>query len=115
MLEDDELALLDTILNPVEAHVNGFGEGFLESIVGNNSGCGFVRGYGGGWLWVYHFLEGGAEYGAVLGIEEESVDFGFSCWGHDILDNGGDDVDGDVVGRWRIVQSWGGARSCGFA
>ena len=113
--EDDNLALVDMILNPVESHVDGFGEELLDIIVGNTGSGGVVGGEGGGELWVSHFVYVIAEAGAILGFEEEPTNFGFGFQGHYVLDDGGDGVDVTVVGQCWIVKSWGGAWSCGFA
>ena len=48
--EDDELAMLDEILNPVEGHVYGFGAALLDRLVGNTSGGDVVSGDRGGCL-----------------------------------------------------------------
>jgi hypothetical protein len=44
--KDNELALTDTVTNPVEAHVNGFGSFLFNRIVGN-AGSGAVVGLDG--------------------------------------------------------------------
>ena len=113
--EDDELALLGVILNQVEVHVDCFGAAMLDSMVGNSSSGSVVRGDRGGWLWVSHFVEESTEAVDVLGVEEEPSDFGFGCRGHDVIDDGGDGVDGAVVGWWRLVYYWVGTCYCGFA
>ena len=96
--KDDELALLDAILNPVESHDDGFGAALLEIHVGNTSSGSVFSVKGGGWLFLYHFFKGSTEDGAILGIEEDPSNFGFGFQVHDVLDDGGDGVDGSVVG-----------------
>ena len=49
---DSELALLHSILNPVEAHVHSLGTLYFSSAIGKSIGCGVVRGDS-GWLGLF--------------------------------------------------------------
>ena len=49
---DYELALLDSVSNPVKAHVNGFGPFLFDSVIGDTFGTGVVGLNGSGWLGV---------------------------------------------------------------
>ena len=40
---DAEVALSDAVTDPVEAHIDGFGAAFLDSVIGNAC-CGIVVG-----------------------------------------------------------------------
>ena len=53
---DTELALVDTVSDPVVAHVHGFGASDFDSVVGNAFRCGVVSlDWGGTWLRMAHF------------------------------------------------------------
>ena len=70
-----KLALVYTILQPVESHIDGFRFSLLDLLVcKTNSRC-IVQLDGGGGLWVSHFLECGADLGSVLGVGESGSDF----------------------------------------
>ena len=74
-----ELALFDSVLNPVETHVDCFGSLLFDCVV-DDAGRTCVVCLNGGWgLRVSHFLECGAEFGAFFCIEEQSSHFGFCC------------------------------------
>jgi len=81
---DTKLALADTIADPVEAHVNGFGSTLFDGVVDDAFGGGVVGHDGCGRLWPAHFLQSGSEHAAILGIVEQGTDFGFCGRGEDI-------------------------------
>ena len=58
---DEEVALADAILEPVESHVHGFGAFLFDGVVGEAGGRGVVSLDGRGWLWVAKFFEGDTE------------------------------------------------------
>ncbi len=67
---DAELALLDSVLEPVEAHVNGLGTTLFDCAV-HNAFCAFVVGLDGSdGLWMAEFNEGLADGATCLGIVE---------------------------------------------
>ena len=81
---DTELALLDAVLEPVEAHVNGFRTALFDCAV-HDALSAFVVGLdGSGRLGVAKFNEGLADWAACLGIVEEAAYFGFGYAGHDV-------------------------------
>lgn len=96
---DKEVALANTILNPVKTHVHGFGLALADSAVGDSGGSRVIGLDRGGRLGMAHFDEGSAEHGAIFGIVEEAGKFSFSGGGHDIAEDVADSVDGTIVGR----------------
>ena len=58
---DEELVLANPVLDPVEAHVDGFSGLVLDTVVGEANRSGVVNLDGGCWLWVVHFGEGDTE------------------------------------------------------
>ena len=90
--ENDELALGNSILEPVELHVDCFGADLFDTFVGDAVGGGVGIGDGRGRLWMAHIDEVCAEYGDVLGVMEQGANFGFSSMGHDFLEDGVDGV-----------------------
>lgn len=71
--EDNELVLADSVFEPVEPHVHGFGAALADRVVDDAGGASVVGLYGGGRLRVAKVVEGGAKIGAVLGIIEEGA------------------------------------------
>ena len=55
---DEELSLASPVLDPIKAHVHGFGSFLLDGIVGKTFGGGVVDLHGGWRLWMAHFLQG---------------------------------------------------------
>ena len=68
--EDEKLALMDAILDPVKAHIHGFRFSLAHGAVGNSGGTGIVGLDGGGRLWIAHFFKGSTEVDSVTGIVE---------------------------------------------
>ena len=74
---DKELALVDSVLDPVETHVHGFGFASVNSAISDTCSCGVIGLDGCCWLQMFHLDESGAESGAVSGIVEQTSKFGF--------------------------------------
>ena len=72
-----EHTLADSVTQPVESHVHGFGLLLLDGVVGNAHCGGIVCLDGGGSLGLVHFLEGGADGDCFLAIEEDGCNFSF--------------------------------------
>lgn len=53
---DVKPSLLDTISDPIKAHVNGFGSFLLNGIVGDAGSSAVAGNDDGWWLWVPKFL-----------------------------------------------------------
>jgi hypothetical protein len=100
---DGELALCNTIADPIEAHVNGFGASLFDSTVGDARRTGVVRLDGSGRLWMSHVSKGGAKPGSLLAVVEESAKFRFSCGRDDNFENGAGNMDSAVDGRGRMI------------
>ena len=82
-----EVALEDSVLNPVETHVHGFGHFLSDAFVGDANGGGIINLDRGGGLGMPHFNERGAYGNSGLAIEKEGAIFRFSSGGHDIAQN----------------------------
>ena len=93
---DDELALFDSVADPVETHVNGAGALLLDVLIGNATGGRVIGEDGSGILWVPHFDEDGSENEAFLGVGKDAGDFRFAGGGHDHFDDGSDAEDSTV-------------------
>ena len=93
-----EVALIGSVADPIEAHVDGFRclllDGCIDDAVGGRV-MGLERGW---WLLVAHFGKSCAQYGGFFRIEEEGADFGFSGGGHDFAENLGEVEDGPIGG-----------------
>ena len=73
-----ELALFDSITDPVKTHIHGLGLLLFYCVVDDANGCGVVCLDGGGWLGMVHFFESSAKGGCFFGVEKKSSNFGFS-------------------------------------
>ena len=70
-----KLFLVDTILQPVEAHVNRLRLTLLDLLVGETDCCGVIELDGGGGLGMAHFVEGSSDLCGILGVRESGGDF----------------------------------------
>ena len=107
---DQELALLDAVLYPIESHVHGFGFALSDSAVGDASGGRVIGLNGRCRLWVMHLVERRAGGGGIAGIVEESGKFDLCCRGHDVFEDAADCVDGTIgcwLGCWWLVGMLG--------
>jgi hypothetical protein len=103
---NNELALLDSIADPVESHVDCFGPALFDCFVGNASGTGIVGLVWCGCLWMAHFLECNTEWDTVASVVEHGAEFCLGGRCHDVPHNGADSVNGAVV-WWRCgVGVW---------
>ena len=55
---DVELVLVDSVLDPVESHVHGFGSALLDGVVGYAVCDGVIGAHGGWWLGMPHVFKG---------------------------------------------------------
>ena len=76
---DAEVALVDTVPDPVETHVDCFRAALLDCVIGDSHGTFVVCGDWGWWLGIAHFFKGGSEWACFLAIDEEATHFGFGC------------------------------------
>ena len=57
---NDKVAEADSVADPIKSHVNGFGAFLFDCVVDNPLSACIVGLYGGSWLRVAQFVEGGA-------------------------------------------------------
>ena len=88
---------LDSVANPVVAHVDGFGSLEADGVVCDAFGGGVVGDHGGGVLGVAEVGEGVARGDGCLPVDEQARDLGLGCGGDHGGDDGADDVDGAVA------------------
>ena len=100
---DMELALADTIANPVEAHVDRFGALLLDGVVGDAGSSAVVGLEGRRRLGVAEFFERNANRTGFFAIVEEGSEFGFGRTRKDFAHDLAEDADGTVRRGWRIV------------
>jgi hypothetical protein len=75
---DVELALDSAVLEPIKAHVDGFGAALFDSVINDAGGTTVVDLEGCRWLGMAHFVQDDAEGNALAGVEETGSQFGFS-------------------------------------
>jgi len=75
---DIELFVQDSVLDPVETHVNSLGTFLFDSVIGNACGRGVVSLERGGWLGMPHFIESVSDGHGFSSIEKECPKFSFS-------------------------------------
>jgi hypothetical protein len=92
-----ELALLDSVVDPVKAHVYGFGATLFDRLIGDASGACIVGLDGCGSLWMSHLFKSDAERDTVASILEDGAEPCFYGRCHVIAHDGADGVDGDVL------------------
>ena len=82
-----ELELFNSVFDPVETHINGFGAFLFECAVDDAVGSAVVSAYGCRWLGMAHFDESSSDGYGLLSIKVNSGDFGFGGRCHDVLDD----------------------------
>jgi hypothetical protein len=96
---DKELALPDTVLEPVPTHVHCFGSLLLHGPVGEAVGCRVVDLEGRWRLGMAQFQERGTDGDRVLGIEVARSDLSLGSSPDDDIDDGAERVNGAIEGR----------------
>ena len=79
---DVELALADTVANPVEVHIDGFGSFLFDRVIGDAKGGTVVSYNWSGRLGIAKFLKARTDWARFFAIVEESSKFGFSGTGY---------------------------------
>ena len=97
---DVELALDRTVLEPIKAHVDVFGAALFDGVIDDSGGTTVVNLEGCRWLRMAHFGQDDTEGNAFAGIEETGAQFGFGDGGEDDVEDGTENVDGSIHGRW---------------
>jgi hypothetical protein len=101
---DMELALVDTVFEPVEAHVNGFGSLLLDS-AGEDALCYFVVSLEGCcWLLVAKVFQGSPDGTCILGLGKCSANFSFRSRTEHIFHDAGHNMDGAIDG-WVVYAA----------
>ena len=73
----EELTLLDSVSDPVKAHVDGFGAALFYCVEGESYSHFVVCLDGGRRLGMSHFCEGGSDSACFSGVVVESCEFCF--------------------------------------
>jgi len=93
---DDELAILDAILEPMEMHDNGFGAFLFNSSIEDAAGNTVVSCDDSGRLGPSHFTESLPEWGSSLGIDECRASLGFGGRREDVAHDASEDMEGPI-------------------
>ena len=72
-----ELALANTVADPIESHVDGFGSALFYFVIDDALTGSIVRDYGGCRLRVAKEFTGGPERDRFLAVVKDSSNFGF--------------------------------------
>jgi hypothetical protein len=73
------LALFDAVLEPIKAHVDGFGTALFDGAIEDPLSTFVVCANWCGGLWVAQVDEGLADWAELLGIHEIACHFGLCC------------------------------------
>ena len=103
---DEELTLVDTVADPVEAHVHGFGATLGYGVIGDAGGCTIVRLDRSGALREAEFLERIANGTGLFAVVEDSGGFSFGGGGDDLFEDMCWIQNGGVL-RWRWIVRFG--------
>jgi hypothetical protein len=90
---DTEVALADTVADPVKAHINCAGSVLFDGVIGDAVGHNIVSLHGSHWLRIAHFSKGIADWACFLAVVEEGVYIGLGGRSEDIAHNIGDNVE----------------------
>jgi hypothetical protein len=105
---DNEVALGNLILNPIEAHVNGFGATLLYSSVCDACSTGVISLDWAWWLGMAHVLERCAKPSSFFSIVKQSTEFRFSGRGDNHFHDRTWDMDIAIDWWWTGVAFNGG-------
>jgi hypothetical protein len=94
---DYEFALLDSVADPIKAHVYGFGAELFYHFIGDTSRACIVGLDGCGSLRMSHIFESDGERNTITSILEDGAKFCLCGRFHDIAHDGAECVDGAVV------------------
>jgi len=101
---DDELAVLDVILKPIETHVNCLGAFLFDSSIEDATGDTVVSCDDIGWLGPSHFMESLPEWDSGLGIDECRAGLGFGGQREDIAHDASEDMEGPIERRGEAIE-----------
>ena len=94
--EDFELALVDSVSNPIVVHIHHFHVPLFNSVVGNASSYAVVHDDDGRGLWVPHLSKGGSNGAGFFAVYVSSSNFCFCSRGDNNVNDLADDVDRSV-------------------
>jgi hypothetical protein len=80
-LIDNKLSLAYAVMNPIKAHVHGFGLLLFHTIVCDVSGRGVVGDHQGCRLWMSKFFEGNSFGDSFFAVMEQTAKFRFGGTG----------------------------------
>ena len=108
---NEKLALPGAVLDPIEAHINGFGYFLLYGAVCKTFRGRFVDADWSWWLRVPEFLEGSEYQHGLLTIVKSGTDFSLRGGRHHVAEDLGDGMDRAV--KRGVCERWLG-RVSGF-
>ena len=83
-----ELALFGSVLDPIEAHIDGFGSLLFDCVISDVRGSAVVGLDRGWWLIVAQFFETGSNKGAgFFSVVEQCAEFSFGDAGNDFAED----------------------------
>jgi len=101
---DDEVAVLDAILEPIEMHVNGFGAFLFDSSIEDAAGNTVVSCDDSGRLGPSHFMESLPEWDSGLCIDECRAGLGFGGGRDDVAHDASEDMEGSIERRGEAIE-----------
>ena len=93
---NEKLTLPGALLDPIEAHINGFGSFWLYGAICEPFRNRVVDADWSWWLWVPEFLEGSAYWYGLLAVVKSGTDFSLSGGRHHVVKDLGDGMYGAV-------------------
>ena len=87
---NEKLTLLGAVLDPIEAHIDGFGSFLLYGAICETLRGRVVDADWSCWLWVPKFLEGSAYWHGLLAVVKSGTDFSLSGGRHHVVKDIGD-------------------------
>ena len=82
---NEKLTLLGAVLDPIEAHIDGFGYFLLYGAICETFSGRVVHADWSWWLWVPEFLEGSAYRHGLLAVVKSGTDFSLSGGFHHVV------------------------------
>ena len=87
---NEKLTLPGAVLDPIEAHIDGFGSFLLYGAICETFRGRVVDADWSWWLWVPEFLEGSAYWHGLLAVVKSGTDFSLSSRHHHVVKDIGD-------------------------
>ena len=93
---DVKLPLFHSVSDPIKSHINCFGSSLFDLVIDYTFSAGIVSLNWGGRLWMSEEVKSVAEGAGILCIMEEGSNFSFCGGGHNIVENGADNVNSSI-------------------